>query len=247
MRETTPTRETEAVSEQVADALARKRVRRFSAVEFLVVLVLWLITLPLVMWLKHGDLIEAVLATVVMLSAVVAVGARRSTLIVGILLAAPPLTGKWVNHFRPDLMPPEVFTTGALVFMVLVVVQLLRFILRTPRVSTEVLCAGISAYLLMGILWAFAYFLVDRLSPDSFLFSVGTGHKMAGMEAIYFSFVTLSTIGYGDIIPTSHMSRMLAILEAMTGMFYVTVLIARLVAMHSTQKRPDEAGGEGRP
>jgi hypothetical protein len=71
---------------------------------------------------------------------------------------------------------------------------------------------------------------------------VASGRTMVGLEAVYFSFVTLSTLGYGDIIPASNISRMLAVLEATTGMFYVTVLIARLVSMHVGSRQPDETG-----
>jgi voltage-gated potassium channel len=227
----------------VPKVLARIGVWRFSSIELLVVLVLWLISSPLVMQINHGDLVESVVATVVMLSAILSVGGRRRAMIAGICLVMPPLVGKWCSRLWPDLIPPEVFTIGALVFLVFVVVNLLRFVLRAPKVTSEVLCAAISAYLLMGIAWAFVYCVVAQLSPEAFFFSVGTGRKMAGPEAIYFSFVTLSTIGYGDIIPMSPMSRMLAVIEATTGMFYMAVLISRLVALLSTQKHAEETGG----
>jgi Ion channel len=59
---------------------------------------------------------------------------------------------------------------------------------------------------------------------------------MQGFQALYFSFITLSTIGYGDIVPVSKLARMLAIVEAVTGMFYVTLLIARLVSLYSSNQ-----------
>jgi hypothetical protein len=242
METSTPPVAEPAVDESPATSLSRKGIRRFSAVELLVVLVLWLVSGPFIMRLDLGPMIEAVIMTLVMLSAVVAIGGRRRTLILAVVLAAPACVCKWVNHVRPDLMPAEIHAMAGMVFMLFVVVHLLRFILRAPRVSTEVLCAGISGYLLMGILWAFAYILVARSVPESFVFSGRTDRTMAGVEAVYFSFVTLCTVGYGDIFPASGAARMLAILEAMAGTFYVTVLIARLVTMHSAVKRPDEAG-----
>ena len=63
---------------------------------------------------------------------------------------------------------------------------------------------------------------------------------MDGFNAFYFSFVTLSAIGYGDITPVSRVARMLAVTEAVTGMFYVPMLVARLVSIHSS--RPVESG-----
>ena len=176
--------------------------------------------------------------TLVLLSAVFAVaGRRRRPLVLATVLVTPALAGKWINHYRPDVLPREVFFLTGLLFVVFVVVHLLRFVLRAPRVNSEVLCAGISTYLMMGILWGFAYALVAGLVPGSFAFTVGpaSNRSMVGFNTIYFSFVTLSTVGYGDIIPVSGVARMLAIAEAMVGMFYVTLLIARLVALYSSE------------
>jgi len=239
---TTPPLAENTVEASQATALSHRSVRRFSAAELLVVLVLWLLSAPLVMQFEHGDLIEVGLATLVMLSAVVAVGGRRRTLIVAVVLVTPACVCRWINHVRPDLMPPEVHATAGIVFMLFAVTHLLRFILRAPRVNTEVLCAGISGYLLLGSLWAFAYTLVDQLIPSSFVFGSGPERTMAGIEAMYFSFVTLCTIGYGDITPASDASRMLAIVEAVVGVFYVTVLIARLVAMYSREQQAGMSG-----
>jgi voltage-gated potassium channel Kch len=115
---------------------------------------------------------------------------------------------------------------------------LLRFVLRAPSVNTEVLCASISAYLMLGLLWTVAYWLVAQVTPNAFAFNTATGTKetMVGFNAFYFSFITLSTVGYGDITPVSRIARWLAATEAMTGLLYVTVLIARLVSLYSTPK-----------
>ena len=97
---------------------------------------------------------------------------------------------------------------------------------------------SISAYLMLGLIWPMAYWLVDQLTPGAFAFNATTGTKesMEGFNAFYFSFVTLSTVGYGDITPVSKVARMLAAMEAMTGLLYVAVLIARLVGLYSTPK-----------
>ena len=76
--------------------------------------------------------------------------------------------------------------------------------------------------------------------PGAFAFNTttGTNETMEGFNAFYFSFITLSTVGFGDITPVSKVARMLAATEAMTGLLYVAVLIARLVALYSTPKSP---------
>jgi voltage-gated potassium channel len=223
--------------------LSRMGVRRFSAVELLLVLVLWIVAASFLWNIKYGDLIETVITTLVMLSAVVAVSTSRKILVTAVLLAVPTFTCKWVSHVRPDVMPPEVHMLGAIVFMVFLVGHFLRFILRSPKVTSEVLCSAISAYLLIGILWSLAYILIAELIPGSFSFAAGpAGRSMRGFDSIYFSFVTLCTVGYGDVVPVSRGAQMLAIAEAATGLFYVTMLIARLVSLYSSEKAPDGRG-----
>ena len=99
------------------------------------------------------------------------------------------------------------------------------------------LLAQLAGYLLSGFAWSLAYALLGRLDPNSFVFSLGTksSQSMNGFTGLYFSFITLSTVGYGDIIPVSEVARMLAIVEAMFGMFYMTLLIARLVSLYSSK------------
>ena len=150
------------------------------------------------------------------------------------MLAIPAIAGRWINHFRPDLVPPAVFLVAGLVLIAFVVAHLLRFILRAPVVTVEVLCASISAYLMLGLMWTMAYWLVDQLTPGgAFSFNTKAGAaSIEGFSGFYFSFITLSTVGYGDITPVSRIARWLAAMEAMTGSLYVAVLIARLVALY---------------
>jgi hypothetical protein len=193
---------------------------------------------PFVEEVKGGDVIVSILLSLVLISAVIAVANRGLTLIVALLLMIPAIAARWINHFRPDLVPPAVFLISGLVLVAFVVVNLLSFVLRAPSVNTEVLCASISAYLMLGLIWTMAYWLVDQLTPGgAFSFNTNAGKQsMNGFNAFYFSFITLSTVGYGDITPLSRIARWLAALEAMTGLLYVTVLIARLVSLYSSPK-----------
>ena len=215
--------------------LRRLRFRRFSTVQLLVALALLFTCAPFVEEVKGGPLIVSILLSFVLLSAVLAVASRRRTLIVALLLAIPAVTARWINHFRPDLVPPPVFLTAALVLIAFVVMNLLRFVLRAPSVNTEVLCASIAAYLMLGLMWTMAYWLVDQLTPGgAFSFNTNAGTRsINGFNGFYFSFITLSTVGYGDITPVSKVARMLAAMEAMTGLLYVAILIARLVSLYS--------------
>jgi voltage-gated potassium channel len=217
------------------------RFRRFSTVQLLITLALFFISAPFVEEIEGGELIVSALFSVVLLAGVVAVADSKRVLVIAIVLAIPAIAGRWTNHFYPALIPPAVFLVAGLILIAFVVGNLLRFVLRAPSVNTEVLCASISAYLMLGLMWTMAYWLVDQLTPGgAFSFNTHAGPRsINGFNGFYFSFITLSTVGFGDITPVSRMARWLAAMEAMTGLLYVAVLIARLVSMYSTPKSND--------
>src|SRR5438045_4182552 len=179
--------------------------RRFSMVQLLIALALLFFFFPFVEEIKGGDIIVSILLSLVLLSAVFAVANRRRTLIVALLLAVPAVGGRWINHFQPQLVPPAIFLVAGLALVAFVVVNLLRFVLRAPSVNLEVLCASISAYLMLGLIWTIAYWLVAQLTPGgAFSFNTNAGPRsINGFNAFYFSFITLSTVGYGYITPAS--------------------------------------------
>jgi voltage-gated potassium channel len=227
-----------AQSKQPMNAPRRLKFRRFTTVQLLIALGLLLTCAPVVEEIKGGELIVPILFSLVLVAGILAVADRKRVLVIALVLAIPAIAGRWINHFRPDLIPPAVFLVAGLVLVAFVVWHLLRFVLRAPSVNTEVLCASISAYLMLGLMWTMAYWLVDQLTPGgAFSFNTPGGTRsMNGFTGFYFSFVTLSTVGYGDITPVSRIARWLAAMEAMTGLLYVAVLIARLVSLYSSPK-----------
>jgi hypothetical protein len=211
---------------------------RYSVAGFLIALVGVFIAIPFLEQFDKDKHIEAILMTLVLVSGVLAVGGRRRTLILGVILALPALAGKWINHYLPEQALVEFFYVAGLVFLIFLIWEFLHFILRAPRVNSEVICAGLSTYLLLGLMWMFAYLLVAVANQGAFTFGAGPAAEQSlhGANAFYFSFITLSTVGYGDITPVSHVARMLAAMEAITGTLYVAVLISRLVALYSSEK-----------
>ena len=205
---------------------------RVSAAGFLTALVLMLVATPFVRGLKGGPLYEAVLFTLVMCTGLIASGSRRR---LPLTLGSFALAATWLNQLWPRQCPALTFILPALAFLLFVIASLLGFILRAKRVDANVLCAGISVYLIFGLLWGLAYTLVAQENPNAFAFSIhpGMAATMSGFTAIYFSFTTLMTVGYGDITPVADVARMLAILEAMTGTLFVGIMIARLVSLYS--------------
>ena len=216
---------------------------RYGGVTFLGVLVLTLLTSPFAVELDGGQTVEPVLVTVVLVAAVGAVGARRRPIAVAAGLAVPVVVGRWAHHAWPDRFPAAAYLAAAVVFALYVIGHHVRFILRTRRADANALCAGVAGYLMLGLLWTFAYLLVAAAADGAFAVN-GERRGPTGFEAAYYSFMTLSTVGYGDIVPLSRPARILAVLEATAGLFYVTVLIARLVAVFSVE--PDEPPARGR-
>jgi len=228
-------------SEAVADELPIGVPRRFSMASLLIALVLLIVATAFVQDVRGGELIEPALVTLVYLSALWAMSARRRTLVLTIGLVIPALVAKWFDHFVPHVLPPGLFLLIGMFCMAFIIIELLRYILRAPHVDSQVLYAGIAGYLMLVILWTAAYIFVWRITPDAFAFnSPSAGNRMDPFTALYFSFGVMGTVGFGDIVPVAKAARLLAVLEATTGLFYVTILISRLVGLYSPQRTSRE-------
>jgi hypothetical protein len=139
----------------------------------------------------------------------------------------------------------HVIQVAELASLVLLLVVVLGQTFRQGKVTLHRILGGISAYLLLGVMWAGAYALVETLHPGSFSRAVDVAGGHRGW--VYFSFVTLTTVGYGDILPVHPAARSLAMLEAVTGPLYIAILLARLVSLAMTPPGPpsDTRGGPG--
>jgi hypothetical protein len=107
---------------------------------------------------------------------------------------------------------------------------------RAKTVTLGTLLGSCSVYLLLGILFALIYQLVDRLDPDAFNFAgehPSTTDEQS--QLLYYSYVTLTTLGYGDVTPSSEGARMLAALQAVLGQLFVAIMVARLVALQTAR------------
>ena len=176
--------------------------------------------------------------TMVLLTAVPAVGGRRRSFLTAGVLVAPAVLGTWMHHAQPDTVPRSIGLVAAIVFALFVIFHLFAFILRAARVNSEVLCAAVSTYLMLGIVWAMAYELLWLMSPQSFI--VTDNRLINGFEALYFSFGTLAPINDNDIVPRSNLARMLVMMEAIIGMLFMGMLIARLVGIYSNEEAAEK-------
>lgn len=214
--------------------------RSKSITYFLVSLILTVIIYPFIGQLKIGGLIESVLLTLILLFSVWAIGDSRKILIWAILLVLVPLGAKWINYIRSDFIPREVVLVTGFLFVAFVIARLYLFIFRALRVNWEVLCTSIAVYILLALLWFFIYEFIAMRDPNAFAFTIGPAetHSMRGFNGLYYSFLALCASSYGAIIPISGAARLISVLEQTVGMFYITILIARLVSLYTSE---DEA------
>lgn len=178
------------------------------------------------------------LATVALLTAVYAVSEKRAQWMTALVLAIPAGVLNAVSAFRPDfqITVPALITT--ILFLAYTLVILLRAVLRAETVTLDTIYGALSVYLLIAFVWGAAYMLLETLHPGSLALTSTRqpNHQIDWSDCMFYSFVTLTSLGYGDMVPVLPQSRSLSILEAVSGVMYVAVLIARLVGLHSTTK-----------
>jgi hypothetical protein len=208
---------------------------RRSVTIFLCALVLFIVVMPFAQYLADPGLVEGPLLAITLICGMLAVGGRRKSLLLAACLALPAVAARWLWHYWPDSFLHGLFLTLGVLLFLQVTVQLLWFIVNARDVDSEVLAAGVATYLVLGLMWAMLYLLVGYLEPNAFTLpsSAAAGKQLDSFNALYFSFVTLTTMGYGDISPAAPVTRMLAVLEAVTGVLYLSVLIARLVTLYT--------------
>ncbi len=201
----------------------------YSATELLGVLLLLFLVTPLLHALPKGDYFEEIVGMLVMASAVPAVGSRWrvrfEAFVLGLLALVMRLLEIKIVGF-----PSWLFPLCCIVFCGFVIFHLLRSVVYAKKPDSRVISAAICGYFFIGFLFAFLFLLVERWHPGSF--SIGDEEGLVLFNAAYFSFITLSTIGYGDVLPLSVAARSYAVLESTIGLFYCTVLVARLVSLY---------------
>lgn len=189
-----------------------------------------------------GAGILQVLFTLLLLSGLYAVGDGKRALVVAAVFAGPALVLAWAGRFTANTALGGI---GALLlagFLVFTATQILKFIVRARRVTSELIFGAVSVYLMMGVVGALLFAVLDLWSPGSLRMPGGAGSAVddaTQFSAVaYYSFVTLTTLGYGDITPVSRLARSLSTMEAVTGQLYLAVLVARVVGLHIAQSTP---------
>lgn len=172
-----------------------------------------------------------VLSTLVFFSALYAVSHRRTTLIIAAILLLPSLTNHWLSQAYESMPMTVAQASSSILFYGFTLIVLFRYVTTGEDVTDDKLYGAISVYLLLGAVFAWIYMLIETIQPGSFYIDPARdpNRTMNWADLMYFSFVTLTTLGYGDIAPLSPHARALAIVEAMTGVMYVAVMVAGIV------------------
>jgi hypothetical protein len=204
--------------------------------QFLFVALLLMLSGPVFLPDRLVALALPVLFTVVAFAALTTAVRNRNTLVLGVLLGVPAILLHWIA--RSEEVPLVGEVSGVL-FLLWVTLNVLAHTLRAKRVTTETLFAAASVYLLFALIWAMGYGIADLLQPGALSFpdtllAHAEDPSTRGLFS-YFSFVTLTTLGYGDIAPVSDAARTMAMLEATLGQLFVVIVVARLVGMHTAQ------------
>ena len=168
------------------------------------------------------------LQSVIMFAGLVALTFNRTSTIVGIVIGAPHFISLLLASFFDLKTLGVIDMASALVFHAYLAGAVLTHAARGDHVTMDTIFGAVCAYLLIGLSWCYLYALVEMFNPGSFQ---GLDNLNV-INMLYFSYTTLTTLGYGDITPVAGLAKSLAALEAVTGLMFVSVLVARLVAMY---------------
>lgn len=155
--------------------------------------------------------------------------------VIGAIVLMVPVVISLVNYDQGQQLSDLLYffsITGA--FLLLLSISLTQQIFARKTVDNNTLVSAICIYYSMAMFWAMLYGIIAIFIPDAFNFNLESHPQERISELLYFSMVTLTTLGYGDLTPVAPTARSIAVMEAMVGQIYLTILVARLVGLHIT-------------
>jgi hypothetical protein len=210
------------------------------ALPLLISLISLMLVPPLLRDRKLTGLCFGLVMLATMFTAIYAMAEKRHFRIVVVASLATCLVillSLFTDSFFVELLNPVLNVVSLSIILSIT----LHHSLSSSIVDRDRIFAVIAGYLMLGIIWAYLYGIVEALAPGSFSMG-GDGHISnvgdGNVELLYFSFVTLTTLGYGDVSPVLPFAQSLAVLEAATGILYIAVLVASLMGqVHGTAAR----------
>jgi len=206
--------------------------RRFLAL--LLLILAMLIIAPLAEEFVRLRMLMDIFWSAIFIAVIYAVSHKKHHILIALLLALPMLGSIWSSYF---VKLSAVVVVGALcgaAFFIFAIIQILIFIYSQKEVTRDLIVGAAIVYLLMALAWSFIFGAVESLHPGSFSIPEIQGISTS-RSFLYYSFVTITTLGYGDITPVTSLARSLCILEAVVGQLYLVVQVAWLVGVHVSQ------------
>jgi hypothetical protein len=201
----------------------------------LIAILLLFVVGPFVLTFRHGVLFLNVLGAAILVAGSYALSERKQLFRTAIVLSAIATTGACLPLTFPEHWAVVASHSSTILLGAFFCVSILSYVLHSGRVTSDKIFAAICVYLLAGFVWTYGYALLEDVRPGSFADSTEasrTDDVARITQFRYFSFATLTTLGYGDILPRSSTARTMAVLEAVMGQIYLAVLVARLVGLH---------------
>ncbi len=191
-------------------------------------------------WFSHYLIIIESFFTLLLITGIYLSSRNPQILTISILFAVLSSVIIWFNFFINSNYLLIIGLVLQIIFFLITIFSIISHVLSFQKVNADAIYGAISAYLLLAIIWAIIYTALELAMPESFQFphvffhnnALLASHRFYFSQFLYFSFVTITTLGYGDIVPLSLEARGFASIEAVAGQLYVAVLIARLVGLH---------------
>lgn len=204
-------------------------IRDFKMFNFMCSILILLILAAILEGFQYAHLVLNTFSLVVIIAGTYAASATKRSLIILSVLALPWLFSEW--FFMTSTKP--VFLS--FFFFLYVTLTLLEMIFKSKEITQNTLYGAVCVYLMLGILWASIYALIDKLIPGAIFTGNFVNGHLTSNEVIYFSYTTLTTLGYGDITTMTPVGRIMSVLEAIIGQLFIAFMIARLVGIHTSK------------
>ena len=188
-----------------------------------------------------GSITIEIAFTFLLIILVFVVGHNKNVILLYVTIAFSALVFSWLNLSNPSFIFSILSPLFSFTALTLAIALVIKESLLSKEVTMDTIAGSLCAYLLLGFAFASIYALIDIVAPASFISSIPGKEGVidlasSDLDRIYFSFVTLLTVGYGDIVPASPPAKLTTIIEGFIGQVYLVVLIARLVGMHVSQR-----------
>jgi hypothetical protein len=174
--------------------------------------------------------------TAIVIFMVYIISGKKRVIIFNVLLAIVMLVSMWLQYVYPNKGVLAIGMIAGVLFTGLVIANFLAIMFQSDEITREVIFAALLSYLLAALMWAFLYTFLELVDPASFNIDLSQPEGYLS-EFQYYSFVTITTLGYGDITPMTGVAKSFSALEAVVGQLYVVVVIAWLVGNYVRQKR----------